>query len=559
MKISLKWLKELVEYNLSAKELAEQLSLKSIGVKSVTDDFIELDLTYNRGDLLSLRGIAVEVSAITNSNIKFSLEHPKNFPWDNIQDKVNVKVEDEKLCPIYCIAKIEGLKVEHSNETWVKKLSDCGIRSINNIADITNLVMIEYGQPMHSFDADKVRGCVRVRVAKENEKHKTLDGKERILSREDLVIADEEKVIGLAGVMGGENTEISSSTSNLLLEAAIFDPSVNRTTSKRHGLYSDASKRFQHGLNKITLIQAFVKAIKMYEQLGGKLTGIALVGDLNEPKKNVLLNQINLENLLGINVDSKYIEDLKKLQFNPVNTGNGNWEVEPNYQRLDIKIEEDLIEEVARIYGYEKIKDKPLIQKTIPPLDQSLPNFIYNLKQKLKEIGLTEVQTYSFYSSTVLQGLKSPKLDINDLIKIANPISTETEYLRMDIWPNLVEVIGKNIKKGYKDIGIFEIGKIYFRDDEKKPSEKYTLSIALMNNSDNPIEELITLIQKLNLDIKITQPKETSTLFHPKRIVDIFKDNKRIGGAGEIHLRLLNKLGIEKRVAVLEINLDKII
>ena len=533
MKVSLSWLKELVDYNLTPQKLADQLSLRSIGIRAVSDDYIELDLTYNRGDLLSLRGVAREVAALTGSKKTFEdLPFPKyNLP------QTPVKVENSKLCPLYTVAKIENLKVEDSDETWVKKLSESGQRSINNIADVTNLIMIEFGQPMHAFDALKVEESLVVRAAKTGEKLTTLDGKIRHLDKEDLLIADTQKPLGLAGVMGGKNSEVSSQTTTILLEAAIFDPVVNRKTAKRHGLFSEASKRFQHGLTKTNLLQALTAAIKMYENIGGKLTALTLVGDLEEKLKTINLTQEKINSLLGIAIPQDKVEaSLKSLGFSLEST-----KVIPPYWRLDINIEEDLIEEVARMYGYEKIEGVPLPEEKIPPLDQTLPNFVYNLKLKLKEAGLIEVETYSFYSTAILETLGVPK---GHLIKIANPISSETEYLRNHLWPNLVEVVGKNIKAGYKDIGIFEIGKVYW-PEEGQPKENYRLSIALMNGSDNPLAELYQLAQSLNLPIKTMHfPPH---LFHPKRKLD---------GMAEVHLRLLNKLGIEKRVAVLEILLD---
>lgn len=544
MKVSLSWLKELVEFKLSPPELADQLSLRSIGVKTITDEYIELDLTYNRGDLLSLRGVAREVAAITNSKLFFEQLPAPQFDLP----QTPVKVENNNLCPVYCVAKIEKLKVEESHDTWVKKLSESGIRSVNNIADVTNLIMLEYGQPMHAFDAAKVREeTLVVRVAKAGEKLTTLDGKVRNLEKEDLLIADTQKPLGLAGVMGGKDSEVSPATTAILLEVAIFDPINNRGTTKRHGLFSEASKRFQHGLTRTNLLQALAAAIKMYEGLGGKLTAISLFGDLEDKPKTVKLTQKKINSLLGVKISVDSVESsLQSLGFTLASQGDA-WEATVPYWRLDINIEEDLIEEVARMYGYDKIEGVPLPEEKIPPLDQSLPQFIYNLKVKLKEAGLTEVETYSFYSTVILEALGVSK---QALVRVANPISSETEYLRGDLWPNLVEVVGKNIRQGFKDIGIFEIGKVYWQENGQ-PKENYRLSIALMNGSDNPLEELHQLAQSLPVQIseKFARVKLNPSLLHPKRQID---------GMAEVHLRVLNKLGIEKRVAVLEIDLSQL-
>lgn len=542
MKISLNWLKELVDFNLTTKELAEKLSLVSIGIKQQTLDFLELDLTYNRGDLLSLQGVAREVSAITGSKLLFSPPDEKDYPWTGKDlPETPVRVEEQNLCPVYCIATIENLKVEQSPESWVKRLSDCGMRTVNNIADVTNLIMLQYGQPMHAFDAAKVaKQTLIVRCAQKGEKLITLDGKRRDLNQSDLLIADPKNSLGLAGVMGGKDSEVSNSSTKVLLEAAIFDPVVIRKTSKRHGLNSEASKRFQHGLTKANLLQALSLAIKMYEGLGGKLTAISLVGNLKDEPKIITLTQEKINSLMGVNIPANQVElSLQSLGFSLASQGEA-WEATVPYFRQDLNIEEDLIEEVARMYGYENIEGEKLIAEKIPDLDQSLPQFIYDLKVKLKGVGLTEVQTYSFYSTAVLEALEFTKEAKLSAVKIANPISSETEYLRMDLWPNLLEVVGKNLRKGFKDIAIFEIGKVY-KQENGQPKETDRLSIALMNDSDNPLEELYQLAQSLGLHLKGVSLNPDS--FHPKR---------KTNGMAEVHLRLLNKLGIEKRVAVME-------
>lgn len=580
MKVSISWLKELVDHELSTDDLANELSLNSIGVKQQTEDYLELDLTYNRGDLLSMRGVAYEVAAITNSPLRFLSQTPEDFVWvgQNLP-KTPVEIENSEFSQVQCVAKIENLKIGESSKDVVKKLEECGMRSVDNITDVTNLVMLEYGQPLHSFDASTIEDeTIKVRGAKTGEGITTLDNKLRKLTAEDIVLADTQKPLDVAGVMGGKDTEIKESTHTILVSASMFNPIMVRKTSKRLGLYSEASKRFQHGLSPIRLLQALDAAIRMYQDLGGKLTAINLVGDFSQPKMSVNLSIKRTNDLLGLNLDEETITScLKKLSFVVNKIDLDTLEVIPPYFRLDINIEEDLIEEVARMYGYSKIDGIKLIGEKIPTLDETLPNFIYDLKTKLKEIGLTEVHSYSFYSTSVLEvlgftNLKNYSLsekvyteNKKYLIRIANPISSETEYLRMDLWPNLLEVIGRNIKQGFKDIAVFEIGKAYFKDKDEKPTENYRLSIALMNGEDNPIEGLSSLFQKLSSSlkdlklIKATPPKVVANLFHPTRFVSIEEKDKQIAGIAEVHLRLLNKLGIDKRVAVLEMNLSDLI
>ena len=543
MKVSINWLKELVGLKVSIDEVVRLLPLRTIGLKEITHDFtgdsrqaslIELDMKgYNRADLLSMRGVAREVAAITDSKLKFEDEQIPKF----VLPETPVKVENPELAPVYCIAKIENLKVEASNKIWVRKLNDSGMRAINNVADITNLIMLEYGQPMHAFDAACVDGeTLVVRTARQGETLVTLDGKTRKLDTGDLLIADPKKALGLAGVMGGKHSEVSDTTTTILIEAAIFDPTSIRRTAQRHGLYSEASKRFQHGLTKTNLLRALAAAIKMYGALGGKLTALTLTEDLKDKSKILTLTQQKLNSLIGIDITPDFVEtSLQSLGFHPRGVGS-NWEVTVPYWRQDCNIEEDLIEEVARMYGYEKIPPKSLEGKVPQKLDQSLQHPIYDLKVALKNAGLTEVQTYSFYGSKTINDLQ---IKVNDLVKVSNPISSETEYMRDQIWPNLLEVVAKNIKQGFKDIAIFEIGKVY-------NPEKYHLAIALMNGSDNPMSELTSISRGVKLTHSNGVQMDDRNLFHPTRVTE---------NMAEVHPRILNKFGIEKRVAILEIEI----
>jgi len=528
MKVSINWLKELVDLKVPIEEVIKLLPLRTIGVKEVTQEFFELDMKgYNRADLLSLRGVAREVAAITGSKLNFT-DQP--FPEYDLPE-TPVKIENGNLAPVYCVLKIEGLKVTPSNPGWIKKLDDSGIRSVNNIVDITNLLMIEYGQDMHAFDAN----CVT------KEELTTIDGKKLKLSLEDLIIADPQKPVGLAGIMGGKDSEVSEKTHTILLEITIFDPVTIRKTSQRYGVHSEAAKRVQHGLTKTNLLQAMSAAIKMYESLGGKLTAINLTGNLKDEPKTIKLTQEKINSLIGINIPAEQIENsLKKLGFTLATQGHALEATVP-YYRLDINIEEDLIEEIARMYGYEKIPAKELVGEAPQKVDQSFFELIYKLKSTLANLGLTEIQTYSFYSTKILNNLK---LNTEDLIKIANPMSAETEYLRDRLWPNLLEATAKNIRNGIKDVAIFEIGKVFSPKEGGTPKENYHLSIALSNGTDNPIAELNQIAKSLSIHPEGV--KLDSRYLHPTRHTDYM---------AEVHPRFVNKFGIEQRVAVLEIEI----
>lgn len=588
MKVSINWLKTLVDLKVSVAELESLLPLRTIGLKDVTSETIELDMKgYNRADLLSMRGVAYEVSAITASQILFKEILPPELYWNELTDpedreyrfkdnlpKLNVEVKDREYCPFYCVVKIEGLKVDPSPKEWVQKLESCGMRPVNNIADLTNLIMLEYGQPLHAFDASQVSNeTIIVRTARESENIETLDGKKRELMQTDLLITDPEKAIGIAGVMGGKNSEITDSTTSILLEAAIFDPKALRKTATRLGLVSEAGKRFYHGLTLTRLYQALDAAIRAYEHLGGRAVSFHIeMQDLQQwsdpsldPIRRISLTLSKTRSLIGVDISAEeIIEILKKLGCQFVGQRQKDddsiWTIEPPYWRLDLEIEEDLIEEVARMYGYEKIPAKELVGEIPEEIDQTKFDLNYSIKKTLAELGLTEIQTYSFFSNEVLENLQ---LDKNSLIKLANPISSETEYLRNNLWPNVLETVIKNQKQNFSDMAIFEVGKVYNISETGEPEENYHLSIGLMNHTDNPIEELLEIFKqlnsKLNLGIEIGKRNETEIQekeFHPTRFVNLTKKGKDIGKIAEVHPRIVNKFGIEKRIAIAEFDLN---
>ena len=566
MKVSLNWLKEFLEINLSIEELAKKLSLHTIAVRELTNDYLEMDMKgYNRPDLLSLRGVALEISALTGARLK--IDDPDNFIWDNQQlPELMVQIDNFESCPPYCLAKIEGLQVSESEPIWTHKLNDSGMRSVNNIADVTNLIMLDYGQPLHAFNASVVKDEeITVRLALDGETLQTLDGKSRQLQNTDLLITDKENILGIAGVMGGKDSEITDQTTTILLEAAIFDPILIRKTTTRLGLQSEASKRFQHGLTKKRLLQALNDAIKMYQKLGGKLTAISIVGNIQDIHTTINLSQNHVNSLMGIQLSEGRIESLLgQLRFELEKGNFGEWRVKIPYFRLDIEQEEDLIEEIVRMYGYQNIPSRSLPGEIPQPVDQSQFKLRDLIKFSLVEEGLTEVQTYSFFSTKVLSTLGwNKKLD--DLVKIANPMSAETTYLRTNGWSNLLEVVDNNLKYGFPDIAIFELGKTYQQDEDLGIQERYELSVALVNNTDNPISELSQIIKalfvKLNLNISFTPsetPENEGDFFHPHRYIKLEFKGKQIGEIFEIHPRVLDQLGISKRVAVMDLELENL-
>lgn len=570
MKVSKNWLKELVDNNTSDSELITLFNDKTIGTKEVTDEFIELDMKgYNRADLLSMHGVAYEVAAITDSRVKFQEPGAADYIWvEKSLDSTRVEIKESQLASIQAVAKIEGLKAGPSPVEWVKKLNASGMRSVNTIVDATNLIMLEFGHPLHAFDAKNVRDdTIIVRKAADGEEITTLDGKKRHLISTDIVLADDDKALDVAGVMGGKDTEVTEKTQTILLSASLFNPEMIRQTVYRLGLHSEASKRFYHGLTGKRLLQALDASIRMYLDLGGKLTSLTIIGETDDQLKKIPFRLNEASGLIGEDISPEQAEQyFKRLNFtisDKVLTGDkSSYVITPPYYRLDLELEADITEEIARLYGYENIKASEVPDIQIASVDQTKINKIRKYKNELSNLGMTEVFTYPYYSTSVLESLGFTGEYFDILNKIANPISKETEYLRLNLWPNLLEAAARNFKQGFKEPAIFELGKVYSVNPDKKPFEEYHLAAVLINNTDQPIQELYSILKAFlkNLGPDFTIEKSSArgvaaAFYHPKRFMAIKQNQLQIGGISEIHSRLTDAFNLPKRVAVLEITL----
>lgn len=548
MKVSIDWLKELVEVE-SVEKLIELLPLRTIGTKEVTSDFIELDMKgYNRADTLSMRGVAYEVAAILSSRVKFEEE---NRHIEETGTNLQASVENEQDCKVYMAARIEGVTLGKSSDLEAKRLMDAGVRSVNNVVDVTNLVMLEYGQPLHAFDGASCGGdasSIEVRRAREGEKIQTLDGEERELDSRDIVISSKDQVIGIAGIMGGKDSEVTDQTKVIILEAAIFDPKVLRQTANRLGLHSEAAKRFYHGLTKRRLVQAFEQAIEEFKKLGGTVTDVKVVGGMVDEVVDINLNPSKINGLIGVDLEtSAMIDSLTKLHFE---VSDDQSQVRVPYWRLDCRLEVDLIEEIARMYGYEKIPAKELVGERPAKIDQSKFEKEQKIRESLIDAGFNEVLSYSFASSKVRIGLDWSD---DELVRVANPLSSETEYMRFLVWPNLVEKVIENLKYR-KEVRMFEIGKRYQVIDGQVVEEN-VISIAVADGTDNPLEDLWGRLQvaaKQNgVEWKVGQELGDKSL-HPNRQFEVMEDGDVTGMAGEVNRQLVDGLGGTSRVAVAE-------
>ncbi|MEK7142726.1 MAG: phenylalanine--tRNA ligase subunit beta [Patescibacteria group bacterium] len=491
---------EYIDINKSPDKLADDLSLFGHAVESIEkvgDDFIlDLEITPNRGDCLSILGIARELAALYN--LKFKTE--KSSTIKNIEEaadmdkKIEVKIADPKICPRFTARIIENIKVQPSPKWMQERLKSYGFRPINNIVDITNFIMIAFGQPLHAFDWDKIiDGLMNIRLSQKGETLTTLDGKSRLLPKDAIIIEDKEKIYDLAGIMGGQNSQVDQNTSTIILQGAIFNPALIRRASKHLKLTTDASYRYERGVD-------FEDTIRGVDEATGfilKSCSQAKISKLIDIKKNrqdikIPIQIDNINRLIGTDLSFEEAESyLKRLEFR---IDQGSVTV-PSYREFDIKIWQDLAEEISRIYGYYKIKKVPI--KKVAQKTDSDKDFLKRqyLKDYLTDFGFIEVYSYSF-----IQMDKIPILGYSykNCIEIANPLSKETQFLRPSIFPSLVNTIAKN--PWAPEINIFEIGKVFNID-----KESWQLGIATTNKDKTNLKmRLDFLAAKANIS-KINQ------------------------------------------------------
>lgn len=498
MKLTYNWLKDFIRINISARQLADKLTMAGLEVISFEEkdnDFVfEIEITSNRPDWLNVAGIAREIAAITN--LKFKNQNLKtqtkikNSKKENKHFKINF--EDRNDCLLYTAAIISDVVVNPAPD-WIKKrLELIGCRSINNIVDIINYVLFTYGEPLHAFDLDKIKNLINVpgndvfkivvRRAKNSEKIITIDGVERALGSDTLVIAAENnsglsRPIAVAGVMGGKETEVTEQTKNILLEAAIFNPVVIRKARQKLGISTDSSYRFERGVDAQTVKNAAAETIKLIEDIAaGKCilqNGINYI----KPKSRVVDLELDAVSVgLGVKIGAGKIKNiLRKLGFG-IKTGGVKRlkAVVPSF-RQDVKIDRDLIEEIARIYGYENIP--ATLPALKPNLIASRQNDLVQLaKNILVGLGLNEVITYSLIEQKTLEAVSSGP----EAIRILNPLSKEQEILRPAIAASLLRAAAYNLNQKQEPVNIFEIANVYLLPEKGGyPKEELALGITI--------------------------------------------------------------------------------
>jgi len=576
MIFSYNWLQSFFKKKLPRPDkLAKSLTTHAFEVQEVKkidkDYLLDIDILPNRAsDCFSHLGIAREIKTITNLTFfngakKVKLNENKKL---KIEDFVKIEAKNKEDCSRYTARVITDVKVEPSPKWIQERLKICGLRPINNIVDIANYIMLETGQPLHAFDGQKLEGRkILVRRAKKGEKIITLDEEKYDLDKNILVIADTKKPVAIAGIKGGKETEIDKKTKIVVLESANFNPQVIRQGSKELNLKTDASLRFEHGLDpNLTEIAINQSAYLIQKIAGGKIAqGLIDIYPAKIFPKKIKLDLDYLEGLLGVKIPINEIKDiLKRLNFKYIEMKSRYIMVEIPTFRLDISLAEDLIEEIGRIYGYEKIPSTFPVAVLIPP-KKNLDIFWENMtKDILKEIGFSEVYNYSFIGEKEKEIFQYQEKEI---IEVENPTSLEFKYLRPNLIANLLKNIQRN-QKNFKEIKIFELGKIFKKIKNQKSiklEEKRMLTGLINKEAFYEIKGVVdSLLNKLGIsniwyDDYLPNPEDSKvSLWQLKRSAEIKTNNEKIGFLGEISPKILENLKIENKVTAFDIDFEKL-
>lgn len=530
-----------------------------------TDHILELDLTPNRGDCLSILGVAREVAAIhelplpvvTDTQITASCDASRAVTIENTTD-----------CALYLGRVIKGVNTQQQSPLWLReKLRRAGVRAIGLAVDVTALVMLELGQPMHAFDNDKLSGDIQVRRGKTGEKLTLLDGQEVSVDTEILVVADEHGPVALAGVMGGDASAVCEGTRDVFLESAHFAPIAVIGRARRFGLYTDASQRFERGVDPTLPTQAIEYASRLLVELGGGEAGpISIAGTvqsgLREP--SIRLRRSRVEAVLGVPISDSFIDGvLKRLRMEVTPVDNG-WQVRAPTARFDIEIEADLIEEIARLHGYDQIPSRdgraPMVLQPVPDAEVPESRHIEALIQR----GYQQVITYSFVDPALqeLLGLRA------GAVNLVNPISADLAQMRTSLWPGLIKTLDYNAKRQQGRIRIFESGLTFVQQDNDLKQDKFIA--GLIWGDRNPVQWGLPQTGADYYDLKADceallalggspapsfRAAEHPSL-HPGQSAEIQVEGRSIGWIGALHPAISQKLGLSRTPYLFELSMS---
>jgi phenylalanyl-tRNA synthetase beta chain len=534
---------------------------------NLADEVIELGLTPNRGDLLSMLGVAYELSAVFNRSLK-PLAYELKKHKGSKKDLIDVTLSSEH-CLSYYAQVIQDVQIKPSPTWLISRLIAFGVRPINNVVDITNYILALFGQPLHAFDYDLLGTRIEVRNAKINEEMTTLDGLKRQLLESDLVITDGKKPVALAGVMGGIDTEVTSNTKALVIEAAVFDPLTVRKTSARLGLRSESSIRYERGVDLNRTKLALDYAGYLFQTLANArvIEEVSFAGINNLQPKEIQISENDVKKRLGLEINkAEIIRILKSLSFE---VNDDLMVLVPN-RRSDIVIKEDLIEEIGRLNGYDKLPITYPIDDMVGELTES-QKLTRLIRSTLNQLGLYETVNYSLVNKETNQLFNYNHKDNIEPIELLMPLSEDRRYLRYGLLPSLIEVMKYNFSRKIQNLSIFEIGKVYYKEDDNNHEEKY-LAGALANQYsstlwDQKVESvdfylvkgiLNNLFETIGIEAKYVPIVKVCQELHPKRTASIIVNGKEIGYLGQLHPKYALDNNLEN-VYVFEIKLFELL
>lgn len=512
------------------------------------DNCVEFEITSNRPDCLSITGLAREVALTFQRPLKLPKPEVKKTV-DDIHNHLSIKVEAPELCPRYVARMVKNIDVKPSPRWLRERLRACGVRPINNIVDITNYVMLEYGQPMHAFDHKYVEGGeIIVRNAREGEQIMTLDGVERKLTPDMLVIADAKKPSAVAGVMGGEYSGIMDDTNTIIFESACFSGPSVRITAKKLGMRTEASGRFEKQLDPATCIPAVERACQLVELLGaGEVVGGMIDVDNSDKSHRVIpFSPDWINRFIGIDVSR---EVMVKILENLECRVEGDTVIPPSF-RNDLEHKADIAEEIARFYGYDKILSTA-VRSVSDAKYTPKQKFERSIHQILRAQGLYEVSTYSFISPKYYDKIRLPADSVSRMcVTISNPLGEDTSVMRTTSLPSMLEVLARNYNNRNKAAALYELATVYLpRDGEALPEEKQYVTIGMYGDYD--FFALKGIVETMLRESRVTGVEyvacKTNPTFHPGRCAAVLVNGESLGLIGEFHPAVCENYGIEAR------------
>ncbi len=569
MRILPTWLREFVDIAADDRQLAEDLTSAGIAVESIVElkdaKIFEMDLTTNRVDAMNHYGVAREASAIYN--VKLKKVEPK-LPKTNGAAAFPIIIDDAQGCARYTARIVRNVKIGPSPQTVVTRLELLGSRSINNAADATNYALNELGHPTHVFDLDLLEGgTIIVRRAREGEVFKTLDGVDCKLTTDDLVIADAKKPVALAGVMGGFDSMITEQTKNVLIESAWFDPATVRSMAKRHGMHTDASHRFERGADwGITPLACDRVAELILASAGGELHGAQIDAIARKPERApIILHRSEIRRNLGIDIDANEIERiLKRLGFGITSAADGNFAIQVPSWRLDVEREIDLLEELARIYGYNRFPNTlPAFVGAVVALPDEPKNA--KVRESMLALGYNESISITFISEQ-----EAKTFGGGEPLAIANPLSEEAGYLRTSLIPGLLNMVGYNLNRGNANVQLFEAGEVFEKigdhHDERRHLGFAATGDAIakgVHSAAQPytffhmkgdVEALLAAFNHQDLRFDDQVPP----YFHPGRSARALMDGETVAHFGQLDPDLATARKFRQDVYIAEVMIDRL-